>query len=213
METDGSCYSARYRDDGDLLLGCRDEVKVLYREEMYISEEDSQYCGIISMAEPQGTLIVLHVINEEVRTVTSCGDPDEFPFEYPAGYSEPYSLDATDQYAVTVHAGTSELIRYDIESQESSNFHLKTTPAVVHIMANGDLLVLADLGINLTRYRLVDNQLTHFWTCDDVKDATTVCSDSDGYIYLCIAEAKMLYILSPDGKNELLYKLASVCIN
>ena len=62
--TGSSCYSADYREDGDLLLGSQDGVRLLRREDMQMIRYDTNVSEVTSVVEHHRNVFILHGVKK-----------------------------------------------------------------------------------------------------------------------------------------------------
>ncbi|KAF6040374.1 hypothetical protein EB796_001321 [Bugula neritina] len=53
---------------------------------------------------------------------------------------------------------------------------------------------------NLLKYKMEIGQLVELWTCDDVEDGDSLCTDSNGLIYVTTTSLKKIYVVSSQGE-------------
>jgi len=51
----------------------------------------------------------------------------------------------------------------------------------------------------LQKYKIENGKLVELWTCDDIKGGYSLCTDSDGLIYVSTGFLKKIYVVSSQG--------------
>jgi len=71
---------------------------------------------------------------------------------------------------------------------------------VVYTFYHADGHLLGVDGYKLMKYKVENGKLTTVWTCKDVTDGDSVCSDPDDLIHVGTTDdVKAVYIISPEG--------------
>ena len=207
--TGSSCYSADYREDGDLLLGSQDGVRLLRREDMQMIRYDTNVIRVTSILEHCRNIFVLHRDDNTV-IVEMClpGVTQKNKlFELQRTGDRASFLAVSDRYVAAINPDNNQLLLYNFLSKQTTTLTLELAPWDVHFLPDGDLLVLNRSQYkSLTRYRIENNQLTKVWTCEDITDGHSVCTDSGGLIYVStLNKRKILYVLSTTGMCTRVY--------
>ena len=210
--TDFYCYSADYREDGDLLLGCGDGLRLLRREDMQMIRYNTNARGVTSAIEHHRNVFVLHKDGNTV-IVEMClpGVTQKNKlFELQRTDNTASFLAVSDKYVVAINPDNNQLVLYNFLTKQTTTLTLELAPWDVYFLLDGDLLVLSRSQYkSLTRYRIENNQLTKVWTCEDLTDGHSVCTDSDGLIYVSTRnKRKILYVLSTTGMCTRVYPVS-----
>jgi len=98
----------------------------------------------------------------------------------------------SDKYVVVKNPDTRELIIYDFVSQQTnkSSCYLRS----LQFLPDGCLLGVCE-G-KLQKYRIENGELVELWTCDDFKNGHSLCTGSDGLIYVSTRSLKKIYVVS-----------------
>jgi len=121
----------------------------------------------------------------------------------------------SERYVVASHPDTKQLIIYDFTTKQTETIHPDVYPRGLHFLPDGHLLGVDEY--KLIKYKLENGKLTKVWTCEDLADGYSVCTDSDGLIYVSGQNLKSIYIISSSGtvcnKNKLEYIAHGMYIN
>ena len=201
-DTNGSCYSAFYKKDGDLLLGCSSGVGLLGHRDNQITKYDTEHDGLTSLVEHHRNVFLLGRA-DDVYLVEMClpgVTQREKLFEFQRTSTAAAFLAVSDEYVVAVNPGANALLLYDFLTKQTVTLAPTVNPTNVCFLPDGDLLVLSFSDHSIVRYRIENNQLTPVWTCEDIADSYGVCTDHNGLIYVCTLNGRQtIYILSPEG--------------
>ena len=201
--TYAGCCSADYKEDGDLLLGCHDGVRLLRREDMQMIRYNTNVRGVTSAVEHHRDVFILHK-DGKTDAVDMClpGVTQRNKlFELQLTGNMVSFLAVSERYVVATNPDKDQLLLYDFLTKQTTTLTPGLAPWNVHFLLDGDLLVLSSSQPQtLTRFRIENNQLTKVWTCDDLNFGFHVCTDSDSLIYVStFNKEKTLYIISPSG--------------
>jgi len=59
--------------------------------------------------------------------------------------------------------------------------------------------LLGVCGGKLQKYEIDNGQLVELWTCNDFEDGDSLCTDSNGLIYVAAKSLKKIYVVSFQG--------------
>jgi len=200
-ETSIGCYSANHRQDGDILIGTHNGIQLLSRDGNELSEYSTSEKRVAGVIETPQNVFILHR-EGDISKVDMClaGDITKrqqlFQFDR-TGFGAAV-MAVSDIYVVVNPPDTKELIIYDSMTKQTETVHPDVYPLGLHFLPDGHLLGVGEC--KLTKYKVENGKLTKVWTCDGVTDGYSVCTDSNGLIYLSTLTDKTICIISPIGK-------------
>ncbi|KAF6025938.1 hypothetical protein EB796_015750 [Bugula neritina] len=198
--TDGYCYSANHRQDGDILIGTHNGIQLLSRDGDELSEYSTSEEVVTGAIETPQNVFILHR-EADISIVEMCLACDitqkEMLLQFDRTDDVVVVMAVSDRYVVVNPHATKQLIIYDFITKQTETIHPDVYLLGLHFLPDGHLLGAG--GGKLIKYKVENGKLTTVWTCDDVTDAYSVCADSVGLIYVSGMNLKLLYILSPSG--------------
>jgi len=210
-ETDGQCLAAHYRQNGDILIGTHNGIQLLSRDGNEMSEYSTSEKRVSGVIETSQNVFIIQK-KGDISKVEMCLTDDitkrQELLQFDRTSNDAAIMAVSDRYVVVNHPDTKQLIIYDFITKKTQTLiHSGLFPFGLHFLPDGHLLV-AGKG-KLRNYKIENQKLTTVWTCDGVTDGRSVCTDSDGLIYVSGKCLKSLYIISPSGticnKNQLPY--------
>jgi len=102
----------------------------------------------------------------------------------------------SDRYVVVKDPDTKELIIYDFTSQQTVKFSCMN---LLGLQFGPDSNLLGVSGSKLQKYRIENGKLVKLWACDDIRDGCSLCTDSDGLIYVLTRFSKKIFVVSSQG--------------
>ena len=199
------CYSACHRDDGNILLGCKDGVKILNPITMEIIRCDLSYKKVYAVVEHSHSVYLLHQEDNDCRVELCFSNLQVrqtlFDFRF-SGNCTP-EMAVSDRHVViyNAHGSTSKkkLLIYSFCYRQTKTIQVATAHSPC-LLPDGHLLAAANY--QLVKYNIEDSKLTTIWTCEGLKNISRVCTDAHGFIFACAyASVKTIYIISPAGKS------------
>jgi len=193
--TSSSCLATCYRQNGDLLVGTSGGLDVLHRGDDMLSVCSEDVYSVTSVVEHHQNVFILHRAYGTCK-VEMClaGDITKGKelFQFPRTSNIIALMTVSDRYVVVSNPDTKELIIYDFTSQQTNKnscylFGLQFLP-------DGNLLGICK-G-KLQKYRIENGELVELWICDDFKNGYSLCTDSDGLIYVSTKSLKKIYVVS-----------------
>ncbi|KAF6034666.1 hypothetical protein EB796_007028 [Bugula neritina] len=214
-ETDGGCYSANHRQDGDILIGTQNGIQLLSRDGNELSEYSTSEKVVTGVIETPQNVFILHR-EGDISKVEMClvGDITKrqqlFQFDRTGGIAAVMAV--SDRHVVVNHPDTKQLIIYDFITKQTDTTRPDVLTCGIHISPNGHLLVVGE-G-KLIKYKVENGKLTKIWTCEDVTDGYSVWTDSPDIIYVSGKFLKSIYIISSSGtacnNNQLRYLMRGI---
>ena len=194
--------SAFYRQDGNILLGCNDGVKLFHKNNMSVTTFDTTFKNVTSVVEYRSTVYVLHREGDICKVEMCLPDMKSSYklFEFKRDGNLGASMTVSDNYIVVDDPDHDwQLIVYDIISKEKK-FKNPATSSKPFFLPDGDLLVLR-LTL-LSKYSLQNEALKEIRP--GLKNVISHCTDEDGLIYAAtFKKERVLNIISPDGNESL----------
>ncbi|XP_067943230.1 uncharacterized protein [Watersipora subatra] len=195
------CCSATYIANGDLLVARGMQVRHL--DSLGNTGSIAQDGIVNSVLAHQNSVYTLECVEYE-RIVYQCL-PDIHQkaklFSYSCQNRKISFAAVSDSYIVAHKPDEGKLVLYDFLTKQTRILTPDTKPWDLHFVQDGNLLVLTKSVIpveTLTKYRVDNYQLLTIWTCEDLKNAHRITSDSDGFIYVATTR-KTIFIISSDG--------------
>jgi len=102
------------------------------------------------------------------------------------------TMAVSDRYVVVRNPYTKELIIYDYASQQTN----KNSCYLLGLQSLPDGNLLGICEGKLQKYRIENGQLVELWTCVDIEDGYSICTYSDGLIYVSTKSLKKIYVVS-----------------
>ena len=203
-DTYGSCYSAFYKEDGDLLLGCSGGVGHVRHRDKKITKYDTGQWRVSSVVEHHRNVFILHQTRHTcfVEICLPGVTQREKLFEFQSTSIDPTSLTVSEKYVVVINPETKTLLLYDFLTKQTVTLTPTVNPTDVYFLPDGDLLVLGLSDDSIFRYKIENNQLTLVWTYTDISifGRGGICTDHNGLIYACSTGfGQTIVILSPEG--------------
>jgi len=202
-ETDGSCYSANHRQDGDILIGTDNGIQLLKQRHHKLTEYSTSEDGVTGVIKALQNVFILHGVGK-IEKVDMCLAGDITKRQKLVQLERTSNTGAvmavSDRHVVVNHPDTKQLIIYDFITKQTETINPDVFPFGLHFLPDGHLLGVG--GGKLIKYKIENGKLTKIWTCDDLTNGSKVCSDSNELIYVCTNNnLKTVYIISPLGKT------------
>jgi len=200
-ETDGSCYSANHRQDGDIHIGTHNGIQLLSRDGNELSEYSTSEKRVTGVIETLQNVFILHR-EGDISKVDMClaGDITKRQqlFQFDRTSTVAAVLAVSERFVLVENPDTKQLVIYDFITKQTKTICPDVFPRGLHFLRDGHLLGAG--GNKLIKYKVENRKLTTVWTCDDVTEGYSVCADSDGLIYVGTTDdVKAVYIISPEG--------------
>jgi len=196
-ETDGWCYSANHRQDGDVLIGTTNGIQLLSGDGNELTEYSTSEKYVTAVVETLQNVFILHR-ESDISKVEMCFAGDitkrQQLFQFDRTSLGVTVMAVSDRYVVVNNPDTRQLILYDFITKQTETIHPDVYSFGLHFLPDGHLLGAG--GNKLIKYKIENGKLTTVWTCDDVTDGYSVCTDSNGLIYVSGKSLKSLYIIS-----------------
>jgi len=198
-ETTSQCVSACYRQNGDLLVGTIDGLYVITRGGSKLSLCRTGVDSVTSVVEHHQNVFILHTVNNTDRVeICSAGDITKRKelFQFPRTSNIVAAMAVSDRYVVVENPDTNQLIIYDFTSQQTEKI---SSINLLGLQFGPDSNLLGVLDDKLQKYRIDNGKLFELWTCDDIEDGYSFCTDSDGLIYIAARLSKKIFVVSSQG--------------
>jgi len=196
-ETDGWCYSANHRQDGDVLIGTTNGIQLLSGDGNELTEYSTSEKYVTAVVETLQNVFILHR-ESDISKVEMCFAGDitkrQQLFQFDRTSLGVTVMAVSDRYVVVNNPDTRQLILYDFITKQTETIHPDVYSFGLHFLPDGHLLGAG--GNKLIKYKIENGKLSTVWTCDDVTDGYSVCTDSNGLIYVSGKSLKSLYIIS-----------------
>ncbi|KAF6036897.1 hypothetical protein EB796_004794 [Bugula neritina] len=200
-ETDHWCYTANHRQDGDILIGSYNGIQLLRRDGNELSEYSTSEKAVTGVIETPQNVFILHR-EGDISKVDMCLAGDITKRQQLSQFDRTSRgvavLAVSDRHVVVNHPDTEQLIIYDFITKQTETIYPDVYPLGLHFLPDGHLLGVG--GDKLIKYKVENGKLNTVWTCDGVTDGYSVCTDSNGLIYLSTLTDKTICIISPIGK-------------
>jgi len=189
-KTNCQCTAACYRQNGDLLVSTNNGLDVLRRGGYWLNSCSTDVKTVTSVVEYHQNVFILHR-GGSISKVDMClaGDITKRKelFQFPT---------VSDRYVVVGNPDTNQLIIYDFTSQQTTKVNFLNLLGL-QFLPDGCLLGVC--GSKLQKYKIKNGQLVELWTCDDLKGGYSLCTDSNGLIYVLAQSLKKIYVVSSQG--------------
>lgn len=202
-KTKDTCVSAYHRENGDMLLGCGNEVQIFSRDKQQVTPYVRDMVNV-TVVEQQGTMFVLNH-KGNARRVEMClpnSTSKHRLLEFQQVDRMHLFVTASDRYVATTNRDTNEILLYDLLTKQATAAKTESSSNILHFLPDGDLLATGFRVDCLTKYRVNDGQLTKLWTCKGLRESCGICSGSDGLYYVTTWNRRTVYIVSPDGMKH-----------
>jgi len=198
-KTISQCMAACFRQNGDLLVGTNDGVYALRRGGNWLSLCSTDVKTVTSVVECHQNVFILHRARGTcIAEMCSAGDITKRKelFQFPRTSNIVAVMAVSDRYVVVTNPDTSQLIIYDLTSQQTEKI---SSMNLLGLQFGPDNNLLGVFGSKLRKYKIENGQLVELWTCDDIRDGYSLCTDSDGLIYVVGRSSKKIYVVSSQG--------------
>jgi len=212
-KTTSQCMSACYKQNGDLLVGADGGLYVLRRGESKLSLCRTDIKSVTSVVEHHHNVFILHAVNN-TDIVETCMADDitkrKELFQFHRTNNTAAVMAVSDRYVVVTNPDTNQLIIYDFTSQQTQRTNWLYSTGL-QFLPDGCLFEVA--GGKLKKYKIENRQLVELWTCDDLKGGYSLCTDSNGFIYVSIRSLKKIYVVSSQGaaNSKIIIKELKLC--
>ena len=202
-DIDSWCCSAFHREDGNLLLGCGNGVKLFRKTDMQITSFNTNHKFVESVVEHGKYVFILYRVGDtgivEMCLPNITQRIKLFDFQY-AGRSLSI-LTVSEEHVAVANFNTNELYLYNFLTKRTFTAKNDVFLKYIHFLPDGDLLVLDCGPSHLTRYVIKNSQLTPVWVYKDLSAGNRVCADSNGLIHVYTWDGeKKLTIISTEGE-------------
>jgi len=196
-KTSSQCMAACFRQNGDLLVGTVDGLYVLCKGRSKLSVCSANVKSVTSIVEHHQNVFILHTVNN-TDIVEMCLADDitkrKELFQFPRTSNTAAVIAVSDRYVVATDPDNKQLIIYDFTSQQTN----RSSCHLLGLQFGPDSNLLGVCISKLQKHKIENGQLAELWTCDDIKDGYTVCTDSDGLIYVTTRSLK-IFVVSSQG--------------
>jgi len=198
-KTSSQCVSTCYKQNGDLLVGTDGGLYVLRRGESKVSLCRTGFDSVTSVVEHHQNVFILHK-NGNIFKVEMClaGDITKRKqlFQFHRTNNTAPVLAVSDKYVVVKNPDTKDLLVYDFTSQQTEKI---SSMNLFGLQFEPDSNLLGVCGSKLQKYKIDNGELVELWTCDDIIDGYSLCTDSNGLIYVTTSILKKIYVISSQG--------------
>jgi len=187
-----------FRHNGDLLVGTSNGLYVLRRGGNRLNPCSTNVKTVTSVVEHHQNVIILYR-EGNISKVDMCLDGDItkkkeiFQFDRTGNFAAVMAV--SDRYVVVRNPDTKELVIYDYASQQTN----KNSCYLLGLQFLPDGCLLGVVGGKLQKYKIENGQLVELWTCYDLKGGYSLCTDSNGLIYVTARSRKKMYVVSSQG--------------
>jgi len=198
-KTSSQCLSACYKQNGDLLVGTSDGLYVLRRGEYWLNPCSTDVKSVTSVVEHYPNVFILHATPGAWKVEMCLADDitkRKELFQFPKKSNTAAVMTVSDRYVVVKNPDTKELIIYDFTSQQTETTNLLHATGL-QFLPDGCLLGIVE-G-TLEKYEIENGQLVELWTCVNIEDGYSLCTDSDGLIYTAARFSKKIFVVSFQG--------------
>jgi len=198
-ETYSQCLAACYKQNGDLLVGTSDGLHVFRRGGNWVNLCSTGVYSVASVIEHHQNVFILHTANNtDIVEMCLAGDITKKKklFQFPRTSNSAPVMTVSDRYVVVENPDTDQLIIYDFISQQTGKINSLN---LLGLQFGPDSSLLGACGSKLKKYKIENGELVELWTCDDIKDGYSLCTDSDGLIYVTAKFLKKIYVVSSEG--------------
>ncbi|KAF6021396.1 hypothetical protein EB796_020296 [Bugula neritina] len=198
-ETTSQCMATCYKQNGDLLVGTSDGLDVLHRGGDKLSVCSLDVKLATSLVEHHQNVFILHRARDTcIAEMCSAGDITKRKelFQFPRTSNIVAVMAVSDRYVVVRNPDTNQLIIYDFTSQQTEKI---SSINLLGLQFGPDSNLLGVLDDKLQKYRIDNGKLFELWTCDDIEDGYSLCTDSDGLIYIAARLSKKIFVVSSQG--------------
>jgi len=198
-KTSSQCMATCYRQNGDLLVGTSNGLYVLRRGWDNLSVCSTDVKSVVSVVEHHQNVFILHRAPGTWKVEMCLADDitkRKTLFQFPKKSNTAAVMAVSDRYVVVRNPDTKLLIIYDFTSQQTERNNLLYSTGL-QFLADGCLLGVCES--KLQKYRLENGELVELWTCDDIDEGYSLCTGSDGLIYVSAKSLKKMYVVSYQG--------------
>jgi len=197
-KTTSPCLCACYRQNGDLLVGTSGGLNVLRRGEHWMNPCSTDVMSVTSVVQHHQNVFILRK-NGNIFKVEMClaGDITKRQqlFQFHRTRNGEPVMAVSDRYIVVKNSDTKDLIVYDFESQQTKRTYCNLQS--LQFLPDGCLLGVS--GSELRKYKIDNRELVELWTCDDIIDGYSICTDYNGLIYVTASILQMMFVISSQG--------------
>jgi len=191
--------AACYRQNGDLLVGTSSGLDILRRGGNCLKAFSIDVKLATSVVEHHQNVFILHRVPGTCKLeMCLAGDITKRKelFQFSRTSNIVAVMAVSDGYVVVVNPDTNELIIYDFTSQQTEK---SCSMDLLGFQFGPDSNLLGVCGSKLKKYKIENGQLVEIWTCDDIEDGFSLCTDSDGLIYVAARSSQKIFVVSSQG--------------
>jgi len=196
--------SACYRQNGDLLVGTSNGLYVIRRGRNWLKLFSKDVKSVASVVEHQQNVFILHTVNN-TDIVEMCLADDitkrKELFQLHNIYYTKAIMTVSDRYVVVKNSDAVQFTIYDFTSQRREE---KYSLGVRNLHLLPDACLLGVCEEKLQKFKIENGQLVELWTCNDIKDEYSLCTDSNGFIYVTTRFWKKIYVISSQGAANII---------
>jgi len=197
--TNSQCMAACYIQNGDLLVGTSNGLYVLRRGGNWLSLCSTDVKSVTSLVEHHQNVFILHRMNN-TDIVEMCLADDitkrKELFQLSRRRNIAAIMTVSDRYVMATDLDANQLIIHDFTSQRTEKISLMNLLSL-QFLPDGCLLGVFES--KLKKYKIENGELVKLWTCDDIEDGYSLCTDSNGLIYVTARSLKKMYVASSQG--------------
>jgi len=116
-------------------------------------------------------------------------------FEFDKISNDVAVMAVSDRYVVVTNPITKQMMIYDFMSEQIARDYCSLDGLL--FLPDGCLLGVCE-G-KLQKYGIENGQLVELWTCDEIEDGYSLCTDFNGLIYMSTGLLKKICIVSSQG--------------
>lgn len=183
------CYSVCYKPDGELVVGRDFTVRLYNKQHQVVRDVVSKYPTSVVSANGKIYFTNLWDFGRVVEQTDQLDDPNNERYAGKTFYhfSRNYTfnqMDVNKDWSALVNGQTSDVLLYNIHTQQTYNETLEDKPNYVNFHRDGDLLLTFTTAGKLIKYNIrPDATLVPVWTCN-LENPCGVCTDEMGLIFV-----------------------------
>ena len=212
-DTGGGCYASFFRQDGKLLIGCHDGIRI-YSDDYNQPDQTLKSADVTSIAcldGYSGYIFITHQKeNRKVRIATLDFKNWESVFEFDWPGETAAFITASTKFSVA--CAKHSLVAYNLTAKVKVTKYLSFQPMRVRFDSEENLYITS--CDTLYKYSMdKSGALTQLWACEDIPEPGGIAFTKYGDIAVQSTKSKStgIYIISPKGSPFVVFCIGGRC--
>lgn len=197
------CYSASYKQNGDILIGTQGGLKIFDKDIASVHSYDTPHRTVNSVVANLTNNFILHRQGNVCKVDITLADRVDMYhqlFEFDSNSTVAAHITVSEKVIAVKHPDTNKLLTYNIARKSTTAIQPEMDMLKIHLTSDEHILSTIRTSRNLIKYSLEGDHLRPVWSCAGVL-GNEICTDNAGLIYVRTDSGRnSMYVISPDGE-------------